>query len=92
MDANSHEGQAGAPTPVGGVRGGDQAILSLALNWYPSDRIRVMLNAMHVRVDRLNPAGPVDPEPFGPAPLTPPAGVQIGQSLDVVAMRVRYAF
>jgi phosphate-selective porin OprO/OprP len=92
MDANSHEGQAGAPTPIGGVRGGDQAILSLALNWYPSDRIRVMLNAMHVRVDRLNPAGPVDPEPFGPAPLTPPAGVQIGQSLDVVAMRVRYAF
>ncbi len=92
MDANSHAGQVGAPPPPGGVRGGDQAILSLALNWYPSDRIRIMLNGMHVRVDRLNPAGPADPEPFGPAPLTPPIGVQIGQSLDVVAMRVRYAF
>jgi phosphate-selective porin OprO/OprP len=92
MDANSHAGQTGAPPPPGGVRGGDQAILSLALNWYPSDRIRIMLNGMHVRVDRLNPARPADPEPFGPAPLTPPIGVQIGQSLDVVAMRVRYAF
>ncbi len=51
-----------------------------------------MLNAMHVRVDRLNPASPADPEPFGPAPVTPPVGVQIGQSLDVMAMRVRYAF
>jgi phosphate-selective porin OprO/OprP len=92
MDANSHEGEAGTPTPLGGVRGGDQKILSLALNWYPSDRIRVMLNGMHVRVDRLNPAGPIDPEPFGPAPLTPPVGVQIGQTLDVLALRVRYAF
>ena len=92
MDANSHAGQPGAPPPPGGVRGGDQSILSLALNWYPSNRIRVMLNAMHVRVDRLNPAAPLDPEPFGPAPVTPPVGVQIGQRLDVLAMRVRYAF
>lgn len=92
MDANSNAGRLGAPPPPGGVRGGDQAILSLALNWYPSDRIRLMLNAMHVEVDRLNPAGPENPEPFGPAPLTPPVGVQIGQSLDVVAMRLRYAF
>ena len=92
MDANANAGRLGAPPPPGGVRGGDQTILSLALNWYPSNRIRLMLNAMHGKVDRLNPAGPSDPEPFGPAPLTPPPGVQIGQSLDVVAMRLRYAF
>lgn len=92
MDANSYAGDPGAPPPPGGVRGGDQSILSLALNWYPSNRIRLMLNAMHVRVDRLNPASPADPEPFGPAPTTPPVGVQIGQTLDVVAMRLRYAF
>ncbi|MEJ2816462.1 porin [Caulobacter sp. CCG-8] len=92
MDANSYAGAPGAPPPPGGVRGGDQAILSLALNWYPSNRIRLMLNAMHVKVDRLNPASPADPEPFGPAPTTPPVGVQIGQTLDVVAMRLRYAF
>lgn len=92
MDANFHAGDLGAPPPPGGVRGGDQAIVNLALNWYPSDRIRLMLNAVHVRVDRLNPAGPGDPEPFGPAPLTPPVGVQIGQTLDVLALRFRYSF
>jgi phosphate-selective porin OprO/OprP len=92
MDANSHAGDLGAPPPPGGVRGGDQTILNLALNWYPSDRIRLMLNGMHVRVDRLNPAGVADPEPFGPAPLTPPVGVQIGQTLDILALRVRYSF
>jgi phosphate-selective porin OprO/OprP len=92
MDANSHAGDLGAPPPPGGVRGGDQTILNMALNWYPSDRIRLMLNGMHVRVDRLNPAGPADPEPFGPAPLTPPPGVQIGQTLDILALRIRYSF
>jgi phosphate-selective porin OprO/OprP len=51
-----------------------------------------MFNYLHVEIDRLNPASAFDPQPFGAPPLTPPAGVQIGQSLDVVAMRVRYAF
>jgi phosphate-selective porin OprO/OprP len=92
MDANANAGAPGAPPPPGGVRGGDQTILNLALNWYPSDRTRLMLNAMHVRVDRLNPARPTDPEPFGPAPLTPPIGVQIGQTLDILALRLRYSF
>ena len=55
-------------------------------------RVRRMLNYLHVRVDRLNPAGPDDPEPFGPAPSTPPVGVQIGQTLDIVALRFRYSF
>ncbi len=47
---------------------------------------------MHVGVDRLNPASPLDPEPFGPPPATPPIGVQIGQSLNIGAIRVRYGF
>jgi phosphate-selective porin OprO/OprP len=51
-----------------------------------------MLEWLHVSVDRLNPASPANPEPFGPPPATPPIGVQIGQSFDVVAMRLRYAF
>ncbi len=92
MDANANAGDPGAPPPPGGVRGGDQTVTALALNWYPSDRIRVMLNVMHVRVNRLNPASAADPQPFGPAPLTPPVGVQIGQSLDIAAIRLRYAF
>jgi phosphate-selective porin OprO/OprP len=51
-----------------------------------------MLNYLHVRVDRLNPADLADPEPFGPPPSTPPIGVQIGQTFDIMAVRLRYSF
>jgi phosphate-selective porin OprO/OprP len=91
-DLNFHAGEAGQAPPPGGVRGGDQKILSLALEWYPRPRTRLMLEALRVRVDRLNPAGPDDLEPFGPPPATPPVGVQIGQSFNAVALRLRYAF
>jgi phosphate-selective porin OprO/OprP len=92
MDLNFHPGVAGAPPPVEGVRGGDQKILSAALEWYPRPRTRVMLEWLHVSVDRLNPASASDPQPFGPPPATPPPGVRIGQTFDTVAMRLRYAF
>ncbi|MBS0490005.1 MULTISPECIES: OprO/OprP family phosphate-selective porin [unclassified Phenylobacterium] len=92
MDLNDHEGEAGQPTPVGGVRGGRQQILGAALLWYPRPRVRVMANYLHVDVDRLNPAGFDDPAPFGAPPATPPVGVQIGQELDILAIRVRYSF
>ena len=92
MDLNDHEGAAGQPTPAGGVRGGRQQILGAALLWYPRPRVRVMFNYLHVNIDRLNPAGPDDPDPFGPVPSTPPIGVQIGQSLDIMAVRIRYSF
>ena len=41
---------------------------------------------MRVSVDRLNPASPLNPEPFGPPPATPPIGVQIGQKLNILAV------
>jgi len=43
-------------------------------------------------VDRLNPAGPGNTAPFGAAPNTPPIGVQIGQDLDVIALRSQFSF
>jgi phosphate-selective porin OprO/OprP len=92
MDLNFHPGVAGAPPPVDGVRGGDQKILSAALEWYPRPRTRIMLEWQHVSVDRLNPASATDPQPFGPPPETPPPGVQIGQAFDTAAIRLRYAF
>jgi phosphate-selective porin OprO/OprP len=91
-DLNYEPGSPGEPPPPGGVRGGEQTILGAGLNWYPRRRVRVMLSYMHVTVDRLNPAGPMDPAPFGPPPATPPVGVQIGQTLDILATRLRYAF
>ncbi len=92
IDLNYRAGAPGQALAADGVRGGRQEILGAALLWYPRARVRLMLNYLHVRVDRLNPAGPDDPEPFGPAPSTPPVGVQIGQTLDIVALRFRYSF
>jgi phosphate-selective porin OprO/OprP len=92
MDLNYRAGDEGEPPPLGGVRGGDQQILGAALLWYPRPRVRLMINYLHVTVDRLNPAGDVDPEPFGPPPATPPVGVQIGQTLNILAVRARYSF
>lgn len=92
MDLNYRAGSPGEATPDGGIRGGRQEIWGAALLWYPRPRVRLMMNYLHVNVDRLNPADASDPEPFGAPPSTPPVGVQIGQAFDVVGVRIRYSF
>ena len=52
----------------------------------------MMLNYLLIDVDRLNPAGPGNTAPFGATPATPPIGVEIGQDLDVIALRTQYSF
>ena len=74
------------------MRGGDQQVWTLGVNWFPNPNVKVMLNYLLIDVDRLNPAGPGNTQPFGPAPNTPPIGVQIGQDLDVFALRTQFSF
>lgn len=57
LDLNFREGVAGAATPAGGVRGGEQKILSLGANWYLNPSMRLMLNYQHVEIDRLTATG-----------------------------------
>jgi phosphate-selective porin OprO/OprP len=92
MNLNFMEGLEGAAAATGAVRGGDQAITTLGVNWFPNPNIKVMLNYLMIDVDRLNPAGPGNTTPFGAAPNTPPVGVQIGQDLDVIALRSQFSF
>ncbi|HEX2593302.1 MAG TPA: porin, partial [Rhizomicrobium sp.] len=40
VNLNDNAGVAGSPTPTGGLRGGDQKIFTLGLNWYPNSVIR----------------------------------------------------
>jgi phosphate-selective porin OprO and OprP len=64
----------GVPQSVtGGVYGGQQQILGLALNWYPNDWLRFMLQFQYVDVNKLNPAGTV----------------QIGQRFETLAARAQ---
>jgi phosphate-selective porin OprO/OprP len=91
-DLDFHEGLAGAAAAPDSVRGGVQDIKAIGVNWYPNSNFRLMLEYLMVSVNRLNPAGPGNLQPFGPAPGTPPPGVQIGQDLDVIALRSQFSF
>ena len=80
------------PPPTDGIRGGIQNNWTFGLNWYPNPNIRMMIDYQLVSVDRLNPASPSNPEPFGSGDATPPVGVQIGQSLQIFSLRTQYSF
>jgi len=59
LDLNYHEGAAGT-TPaaaLGAVRGGEQKISSVGLNWYLNPSMRLMFDVQHVNIDRLGPTG-----------------------------------
>jgi len=92
MNLNFNEGLEGAAATPDSVRGGDQQVWTLGVNWFPNPNVKVMLNYLLIDVDRLNPAGPGNTQPFGAAPNTPPLGVQIGQDLDVFALRTQFSF
>jgi phosphate-selective porin OprO and OprP len=91
-DLNYKQGDDGTPGSLFAVRGGEQDIWTLGVNWYLNANVRLSFNWLHIDVDRLNPAGPGNAAPFGPAPNTPPVGVQIGQKLNAFAMETQFAF
>jgi phosphate-selective porin OprO/OprP len=92
MNLNFEEGLAGTAAGADAVRGGEQQIWTVGVNWFPNPNFKIMVNYMLIDVDRLNPAGPGNTQPFGPAPNTPPIGVQVGQDLDVFTLRTQYSF
>lgn len=90
-DLDFEPGMGGLPPDADGIRGGTQDILSVGLNWTVNTNLRFLLDYSQVEVDRLNPAS-LTSLPFGPAPATPPAGVEIGQDLDIYALRTQFSF
>lgn len=91
MNLNYHAGAAGTAlattTPGGsvtdGIRGGDQKVWTVGVNWYLNPIIRLMLDYEHVEIDRLSPSA---------AAYSTPAGAQIGQTYNVIAARTQVAF
>jgi phosphate-selective porin OprO/OprP len=83
IDLNYHPGAAGSAPSADAVRGGEQKIATLGVNWYPNSVIRFMLEVQDVRVDRLSPSA---------ASFQTPPGVQIGQRYHAVALRSQMAF
>jgi len=67
------------------VRGGEQDIVTLGVNWYPNRNIRFMLNYMLVDVDR-------QAYPNNPVGVAGGPNAQIGQDYDAIALRTQYSF
>ena len=57
LDLNDNAGDLGAAAPLGGIRGGDQKVSTLGLNWYPNNVVRFLLDYQWINVDRLSAAG-----------------------------------
>lgn len=56
-DLNYREGNVGTAPVLGAIRGGEQKIWSVGVNWYLNPSMRLMLDWQHVDVDRLNASG-----------------------------------
>ena len=91
-DLNSNAGVLGSTSTANSIRGGEQNIVTVGLNWYLNANLRLLLDYSRIKVDRLNPARTVSPIPFGDSPATPPFGVQIGQDLNTYALRTQFSF
>ncbi|MBI3677424.1 MAG: porin [Proteobacteria bacterium] len=72
---------------AGGVRGGEQKIWSLALNWYPNNSVRLAVDYEHVEIDRRNPTAIAASAPYPAVP----AGADIGQTFSAVNLRAQIA-
>jgi len=95
LDLNYHAGALASAAIVGDtVRGGEQKITSLGLNWHPNAFIRFLLDYQWVDVDRLDPENGVvaGTTVFGGAPSVAGNGAQIGQRFQAVTLRTQFAF
>ena len=57
LNLDDHAGVPGAATPVGGVRGGEQKVASVGINWYPNPVFKFQLDFQNVDVNRLGATG-----------------------------------
>lgn len=85
LNLNDHAGSIGVTMPTGGVRGGDQKIWTLALNWYPVSALKFALQYQNIAIDRIGtiPAS---------GSTAAQSNAQVGQTLNVLGLRTQVAF
>ncbi|MEP6830127.1 MAG: porin, partial [Rhizomicrobium sp.] len=79
LDLNDNEGVIGGALPAGGVRGGEQRIGTLGLNWYPNPVLKFTLQAQNVQASRIGTLGVT-------------SNANIGQNFNTIALRSQLAF
>jgi phosphate-selective porin OprO and OprP len=83
LNLNDHAGTVGDPLVPGGVRGGEQRIAAIGLNWYPNAVLKFMLQAQNVQISRIGTNTAVTPNA---------ANADLGQNFDTIALRSQIAF
>ncbi len=68
-DLNWHENL------VAGLRGGEERVFLIGMNWYLNQNVKLQVNDMFVHVDKLVAAG----------------GIQIGQNLNILGARLQFS-
>lgn len=85
LDFDYRAGHAGAAVPVDGIRGGEQQIWTVGINWYPNSVVRFALDYQHVDIDRLGTIPALGPDPAIP-------NTAIGQNINVLSLRSQVSF
>jgi phosphate-selective porin OprO/OprP len=78
LDLNDNEGVVGGALPAGGIRGGEQRISTIGLNWYPNQVLKFTLQGQAVQVSKIG-------------TTTVPNG-NLGQNFNTIALRSQIAF
>lgn len=84
--ADLNADQALAPA-AGGIRGGEQKIVTAGLHWYPNSAIKVLFDYYHVEINKLNGSAIAASAPY-PAIA---ADAPIGQIYDAINIRAQIA-
>lgn len=78
LNLNDRAGFVGSALPAGGLRGGDQKIWTLGINWYPVSAIKFSLQYENIDINRIGTKGSV-------------SNTNVGQSLNTLALRTQVA-
>ena len=83
LDLNDNQGVIGGALPAGGVRGGEQRVATLGLNWYPNQVLKFTLQAQNVQASKIGANTVLIPNV---------ANANLGQNYDTIALRTQLAF
>src|SRR6201996_6546536 len=82
LDLNDNQGVIGGALPAGGVRGGEQRIATVGINWYPNQVLKFSLQAQNVQASKI-----------GTTTATPAvSNANLGQNFNTIALRSQIAF
>jgi phosphate-selective porin OprO/OprP len=90
LDLNYNQGVVGSATPASGVRGGEQKIWTVGVNWYPNSVIKFALDYEHIDISRIiGDATATTPFTVYPQITAAQADQSANQSISAVAIRAQ---